>query len=226
MARFLRLSAVLLRLTVRDTRAADVALLYAAATVVRRHQLPGDLNNVPGWESVAKALDPDGRAPGQRADRCLAAGPIGRGIGCRARASRGHYLHRDLQADRGVPRSCQESAEGPGAARLGDPGNWAGQRIVVPRRDIRPAWRAGKDGNDLAPVEISLGMGRLLQSFRVRRSRGPRPFPLPPCQASSRRARSQSRALPSVASPMALRAIFECDLPRQDLGTYRKDGAE
>ena len=48
----------------------------------------------------------------------------------------------------------------------------------------------------------------------------------PPCLASSRRARSQSRALPPVASSMALRATLECDLPRQDLGTYRKDGTE
>jgi DNA-binding transcriptional MocR family regulator len=36
--------------------------------------------------------------------------------------------------------------------------------------------------------------------------------------------RSQSRALPPVTSPMALRATLQCDLPRQDLGTYRKDG--
>ena len=50
----------------------------------------------------------------------------------------------------------------------------------------------------------------------------------PPCRASSRRARSQSRALPLVASPRrwAQAPTLECDLPRQDLGTYRKDGAD
>ena len=43
-----------------------------------------------------------------------------------------------------------------------------------------------------------------------------RPGPRPPCPASSYRPRPQSRALPPVASPMALRATLECDLPRQD----------
>jgi hypothetical protein len=48
----------------------------------------------------------------------------------------------------------------------------------------------------------------------------------PPCRASSRRKRSQSRALPAVASPQrwAQAPTLECDLARQDLGTYRKDG--
>lgn len=45
-----------MRLAVPETRAEDVALLYAAAAVTRRHKLPGE-HNVPGWESVAKALD-------------------------------------------------------------------------------------------------------------------------------------------------------------------------
>jgi hypothetical protein len=48
----------------------------------------------------------------------------------------------------------------------------------------------------------------------------------PPCRASSRRARSQSRALPAVASPRrwAQAPTLECDRARQGLGTYRKDG--
>jgi hypothetical protein len=29
-----------------------------------------------------------------------------------------------------------------------------------------------------------------------------------------------------VATPMALRAILECDLPRQDLGTYQRTGED
>ncbi len=53
----------------RDTRAEDVTLLYAAAVVARRHRLPGD-NNVPGWDSVAKALD--------RMAGLLVGGPTGR----------------------------------------------------------------------------------------------------------------------------------------------------
>ena len=43
-------------------------------------------------------------------------------------------------------------------------------------------------------------------------------------RASSRRARSQSRALATLASTTTLRAALECDLLWQDLGTYQKDG--
>jgi hypothetical protein len=50
----------------------------------------------------------------------------------------------------------------------------------------------------------------------------------PPCEASSHRARSHSRALPPVASDDGAKPTppFECDLARQDLGTYRMDGAD
>lgn len=55
-------SGCLLRFTTRDTKAEDSTLFRLAATVVRQHQLPGGYN-VPGWESVAKALDRMARLP-------------------------------------------------------------------------------------------------------------------------------------------------------------------
>ena len=62
-----------------------------------------------------------------------------------------------------------------------------------------------------------------LMAALARTGTGPSSVP-----ASSRRARSQSRALPAVASPRrwAQAPTLQCDLSRQDHGTYRRDRAK
>ena len=108
------------------------------------------------------------------------------------------------------------SGEGGGAAaRLQGGGYVAPLRAVALRARHRRRVELPRFRRSAVPA-ITLRQWSRLQKGLAR----------PPCLASSHRARPHSRALPPVASPMALRATLECDLARQDLGTYRKNGAE
>jgi len=108
-----------------------------------------------------------------------------------------------------------------------DAGRWAIGRLRG-RRPCRALSGGSPDGR-AAAARSAAALPQVCGARRYAASMiapAKRAWPRPPCPASCRRARSQSRALPAIASPWrwAQAPTLECDLPRQDLGTYRKDG--